>query len=122
MTDDFDWNRPTHYLLDEDHQVVPLKGNSLDDLTRWMEFFFDIDNRRVGLTQVGHYEISTVFIGLGRELFETMVSDPRSPHGPRYSSWRQDRYETWQEAVMGHNLTVWKYERRLADEKPQPQC
>lgn len=42
----------------------------------WGEWFNDIDNRRVARSIIGAWKISTVFVGVETQLFETMVFHP----------------------------------------------
>jgi hypothetical protein len=46
------------------------------DMDEWAAFFADAAGRRVARTEVGDYLVSTVFIGVGHQLFETMRFDP----------------------------------------------
>jgi hypothetical protein len=103
----------THYILDEDHNVVPAVSDfapfDLEGWTRWMEFFFDIENRRVGLDTVAGIEVSTVFIGMAGTLFETLITANNEQH-------LTDRYQTWQEARHGHRLAVRKLQLRYGED------
>lgn len=84
------------------HEVVSC---SPDDLN------WHISARRVALTKVGGCEVSTVFLGMDHgfgesrpQWFETMV------FGPGHEDY-QERYETWDEAVAGHERAVKLVER-----------
>lgn len=43
------------------------------DLIKWAEFFEDIENRRIGRNEHNQTLVSTVFIGMHDQMFETMV-------------------------------------------------
>lgn len=90
-------------------------------------------DRRVRLTYVGPYEVSTVFLGLDHNfsgngpaiLFETMTFLRRdlAPglHGDLGGSDVQamdDRYATWEEAERGHQRAV-DYLRAESGEEPE---
>lgn len=86
------------YKLNPDHSVEPCP-----DLFEWAIRFEEVD-RQVADTTIEDVRISTVFIGLdhsfGRHegpplVFETMV------FGGKYDGY-QDRYCTWDKAVLGH--------------------
>lgn len=80
-----------------------------DDPVKWVEFFQDVDNRRVALTKVKGMEVSTIFLGMDHRfvgdgppiLFETMVFKENSNHDEF-----QWRYCTWKEAEEGHRRVV----------------
>jgi hypothetical protein len=81
------------------------------DFTLWANQFENANARRVGLTKVGKYEISTVFLGIDHSfnggepiLFETMVFEP-----PSYSDIDMDRCSTYLEAEKMHAEFVEKY-------------
>lgn len=91
------------------------------DIKEWGEFMSDINNRRVVETYLneegdichgtGSIRVSTVFLGMDHnwsnrgsaKWFETMVfwSIPGEDHDDF-----MDRYETWEEAEMGHAKIV----------------
>lgn len=93
-------NKRKYYLLD-DGQVT-----TTDDLMAWAQWFETAD-RRVAVTQVGEYEVSTVFLGIDHNfsgdgepvLYETMVF--LDGHGTD-----SERYTTREEAIVGHNRMV----------------
>ena len=114
------------YILDG-HKAVPCKDSELSGM--WMTSF-DIDDRRVALTELKAHEVSTVFLGIDHNfglgpplLFETMVFNKipvwRMWLGylfPRFRfsfEWEADcrRYSTWEEAEQGHQEIVEKYRR-----------
>lgn len=85
-----------HWILDDEHNLVEV------DLETWARWFEDIENRRVGWTEVGDVKVSTVCLGIDHRfgegpplLFETMIFG--GPHD-QY----QERYSTWDEAQQGH--------------------
>lgn len=84
-----------------------LEGNNpvpCHDLETWANWFCKIENRRVEVTDLKDFQVSTVFLGIDHSwykdiplLFETMVfkSDNLLNDYCR-------RYHTWDEAVAGH--------------------
>lgn len=97
--------RHMFYGLDDDHNPIPLdlKDPNLEALMR------DVQKRRVALDEIGDYVVSTVFLGLDHcfsltgspILFETMIF----PKGG-FRDLHCERYETWNEAVAGHQRIV----------------
>ena len=97
-----------NYILDENGEPQGLDFND----PRNLEWFRLRDepgprNRRVGLTKVGGYEVSTVFLMLDHQfgdgppvLWETMVFG----EGP-WDQW-QDRYTSKADAEAGHKRIV----------------
>lgn len=90
-----------HYRLGDNHEVV-----REDDLLSWAAWMENAD-RRVYLTLVGPYRISTVFLGLDHNfgsgpplLFETMCFDGDDEEVNCL------RYETWEQAERGHKEIV----------------
>lgn len=89
------------YILDENNQ--PLMVNDLMTWAEWME----TGDRRVAFTDIDEVEVSTVFLGLDHSflsegppvLFETMI------FGGEHDGW-MERYSTWEEAEIGHNIAV----------------
>jgi hypothetical protein len=87
---------PRWYGLD--HQVI-----SLDDAERLLT---DVDARRVAVTRVGRYKVSTVFLVLDHDLlgigppvlYETMIFG-----GKKEPQWR---YCTREAALAGHDRVV----------------
>ena len=86
-----------YYYLDENRQPVEI------DMMSWAKRFEAREQRRVAWDEVGAINVSTVFLGLNHAwepdavpiLFETMV----------FGGWHdqdQERYATWDEAVVGH--------------------
>jgi len=74
------------------------------DLSKWGEWFEDLDNRRVAKTVIGDQTVYTTFLGIDHAfgggtpvLFETMVF-------PECDEW--ERYCTWEEAEVGHRAMV----------------
>ena len=95
-------------VLDKEHNVVPCE----DDDVEWDRIFSDDSSRRVGLTVVDGYIVSTVFLGINHRLttvdgdgppivFETMIFK-----GDSNTDLYMDRYCTWDEAVKGHEVAV----------------
>ena len=94
-----------HYVLDG-HTPVPA-----DDMTAWARWMArGIDARRVAATTVGHFLVSTVFLGIDHAfalddhtplLFETMVF-----RADGSSLDYQKRYPDWDSAEAGHQTAV----------------
>lgn len=115
-----------HWILDKDHNVVPA------DLMEWAKWFEDYENRRVRLTRVGLYYVSTVFLGIShnfgnlnepKQIFESMVyiknkhtiEIPDLPEAGIKGYSRevnnefldiQYRCDTWREAVAQHESVM----------------
>jgi len=91
-----------HYIL-EGHKPV-----MCEDINEWGKWFAKAD-RVLAQTKIGDIEISTVFLGLNHNyyksdppiVFETMVFG-----GPLDGE--QERYSTWEEAAIGHQIWVGK--------------
>ena len=87
-----------YYIL-VDKMVIPAK------LEEYIDWFKNIDNRRVIFNKIKDVEVSTIFLGIdhgfgGKSLFfETMV------FGGEYDNY-QERYATWEEAEIGHKKAV----------------
>lgn len=114
-----------HYILNEAHEVVPA------ELLEWARWFEDFNNRRVRLTRIGPYYVSTVFMGLNHSweedgpplVFETMVyiknrHTVKFPEIPEagIKGWEkqldsefldtQERCSTWDEAIVQHERVI----------------
>lgn len=92
--------RDFYYILDENHNII-----ATHDMMEWTQWFKE-GNIRVELTKLFDCSISTVFLSIDHSfggdipiLFETMIFG-----GPLNDY--QDRYATWEEAVIGHNEAV----------------
>lgn len=79
----------------------------IDDVLEWATQF-ETQNKIVEQTDIGDVLISTVFLGVDHSyfgstpiLFETMI------FGGNNNDY-QDRYSTWDEAVIGHQLACEK--------------
>lgn len=95
--------RPRHYILNENGEPV-----AEPDLKKWAQWFEkEYDGvRKIGYDEIGEITISTVFLGLNHQhgdgspiLFETMI------FGGEHDQY-QNRYETKEQAVAGHNKAV----------------
>lgn len=78
------------YILDEKHQ---LHRCGFETWAIW----FSTHERHVAKTDTKFHYVSTVFIGLSGQLFETMIFEDRD---------EQWRYDTWDQAVAGHAAAV----------------
>lgn len=94
-------NRDRYYAILDKHQV---KCVTFDVWGPWYED--NITKRHVAKSKIGDdVEVSTVFLGLNHgfggpeKWFETMI------FGGKLDGY-QRRYETWDEAVAGHELAV----------------
>lgn len=97
------------YILDG---KTPVRAESVEEWAVW----FETADRRVRLTRVGPYLVSTVFLGMDHNfgddgppiLFETMVYCEGVPGEFRGVSWldHQERCATWEEAEQQHLLMI----------------
>lgn len=95
------WLTNREYRILVDGELVPA------DLITWARWFEDGNNRRVAETFVGDVRISTVVLGADHSFgfavkplwFETMI------FGGDHDQY-QDRYETLEEAMQGHEKAV----------------
>lgn len=89
-----------HRAVLKDKKIVVV-----DDLIEWAKAL-EKQDRRVAQTEVGIYNVSTVFLGIdhgygSKQLwFETMV------FGQKSSDLYMDRYTTYEEAEEGHQRVV----------------
>lgn len=88
------------YILGKNHELIET------DLMTWVEFFDDINNRRVAKDIINGVKISTIFLGIDHNfgegkplLFETMI------FGGKHDQY-QERYPNWNEALAGHKKAV----------------
>lgn len=103
------------FTLDRNNQPQPER-----DRRAWMTWYEHAD-RRVALTQVGRFRVSTVFLGRPYPannslsgppyIFETMVFD--ADNG--IASFGIRHYRTWEAAAKGHDAVVveaqWQLDR-----------
>lgn len=78
------------YILNEAFEVVPAS------MTAWRAFYSN-PRRNIANTYIGDIRVSTVFIGLPNDIFETIIFFNDKDE-------RQDeyRYDTYKEALEGH--------------------
>lgn len=92
-----------YYKLDKNNK--PVLCQTIDE---WCNWFMDIENRRVAFyenrTSDLFISVSTVFIGVGSEPFETLTTF--TPNNYSYSESGITQYSTWNEAILGHNRKV----------------
>ena len=79
-------------------------------LMEWASLYRDMEYRRIGSTHIGHFWVSTVWLGLDHNywggppiIFETMVFDDRND---KAIDLYMNRYATEAEALAGHTDTV----------------
>lgn len=78
------------YILNEAFEVVPA------NMTAWREFFGN-PRRIIAKSYFGEIVVSTVFIGLPNDIFETIIFfNDRDGRQEEYT------YDTYQEALEGH--------------------
>jgi hypothetical protein len=113
---------PRHAILDENHGVVPVR--SWREWAEWSREAYkagDAGPRRVAVTTINGFWISTVFLGINHGFygpplwFETMVFPEEGEKAPPpeltgkiedFIKEIQIRYETWAEAERGHATVV----------------
>ncbi len=117
--------REFKYILNDANEPIPC-----EDVHVWGTWFERFENRKVARTEIGPWEISTIFLGLNHSfdngiplLFETLVSGPEQDTsvdtpvdlqelngGDAVASWLHGgyirRYATWTGAEDGHNEIV----------------
>ena len=110
-------NMSNYFKLNKDKTVTE---TSLEEFSKWVAEGQDED-QIVGKDKIGDAEVSTVFLGLDHSfgggkpvLFETMVFD-RSISAGNNTDIDGIRYNTWEEAVKGHNETVIKYGGKIKE-------
>ncbi len=98
-------NRIIGYKLDKNGQ--PKRVYSFLELANWLSR--NNEKRRIGLTEVGKFTVSTVFLmydhscGFGKPvLFETMIFNTITGKFKAY----QERYCTKKEAIKGHRKAI----------------
>lgn len=85
----------TLFILDKEKNVIPAS------IYKWARFFENKHNERnVGYTKINGLLISTVFIGLIHNIFETMIFREYEPLDYFKS------YATWEEAIEGHQKAI----------------
>lgn len=68
-------------------------------LIKWAQWFETAD-RHVAKTRIRDgVNVSTVFLGMGDQMFETMI------FGGKHDQY-QERFDTWQQAEAGHQVAV----------------
>ena len=111
-------NKLKLYILDGKTPV------EIDDLLEWAKKFeFDLQIRRVALTEEGKWRVSTVFLGIDHNysmngpplLFETMVFRGKE-------DFDQQRYATWEQAEQGHAHMCKKFNLTESVQVEHNQC
>jgi len=108
------------FILDKDGEAV-----EETDLLTWAKWFENsMEQRRVALTKIGKYTVSTVFLGVDYNftdsrkpiLFETMVFNEESRECGEDFDMGIDRYNTRKEALAGHEKIVEEVKKKQKDE------
>ena len=99
-------DHPLWYILDEDGET-PVRA-TVEECALWLST--EHHRKIVEQTQIGDYQVSTVFLGLDHNmsmapgkpvLWETMI------FGPDDEGY-QERYTSYKEAKLGHKKAVWQ--------------
>lgn len=102
------------YIL-EGYDNTPIPITDSVKWGKWMERQKGTTRRRVGLTKVGIYWVSTTFLGMDHNiydegpplLFETMIFESENLSAAvRDALNYQERYPTWELAEVGHEEAV----------------
>ncbi len=95
---------PQFYRLNKNNEVVPCNSTALG---KWIRT--DSNEHILGHEKVGRFLISTVFMGVDKNLFseipayfETMVFD----NGEESNIFPVSHYETYRQALQGHALKL----------------
>lgn len=107
------------YILDKDGEAV-----EETDLFTWANWFENsMGQRRVALTKIGKYTVSTVFISIdysfgGKKpiLFETMIFNDKDRECGEDFDMYTERYSTRKEALLGHEKIVEEVKKKQKDE------
>lgn len=101
------------FTLDKNNQPQPER-----DRRAWMTWYEHAD-RRVALTEVGHFRVSTIFLGRPYPLnnvkggppfiFETLVFDGEG----NIMAFGMRHYREWETAARGHDAVVVEAQRQL---------
>ena len=97
-----------HYILGPNHLAIPVR-----DTMEWARWF-EVNDRTVAQEYVGHYMVSTIFLGLDHQwspggpplLFETMIFNHAEWASHYYDEKYQDRCGTWDDAIDMHEEGV----------------
>lgn len=81
------------------------------DFMEWAEQFEDMSIRIVKQTDLPGYWVSTVFIGLGDNIFETMVF--KREYDEELEDYVVDYSDLWEERVQTHNEALESHERGI---------
>lgn len=111
-----------YWILDEDKNTVPL--DSSDESRRLVEeWLCSMDKRQVACTRIGELTVSTVFLVIAHPsfgsddtpmLFETMTFNSEGGEQAEIED-GFCRYQTWNEAVAGHNLIVESIAKQIGE-------
>jgi hypothetical protein len=106
-----------YYYLNDDHSISP---STLEEWSNQLEHMTFNESKNVAEDTIGNKLISTVWLGLDHNhfsvifiptgpplLFETMIFDTNASND--YSLGEdiyQDRYSTWDQAIIGHKKAI----------------
>jgi hypothetical protein len=91
--------------LDKNHKPVSIRW---DQVKEWEKWYQDINNRRIARTEINNLLVSTVFLTIDHgwsgtpQWFETMVFEDIDIGTDKFCR----RYETWEQALKGHDEVV----------------
>jgi len=87
-------NDKRNFILDDQNRVVP--ATMVEHMRFMAQCEFGGRNRVVAKTEVKGIQVSTMFLGYGKQcIFETMISGGQV--GEKFYQWK-----TWQTAEVGH--------------------
>jgi len=114
--------RIIHYIL-VDHIPVALNTDTEENLLEWIRWMQDYNRLRVAEDVVGSFSVSTYFLGRDRDypprLFQTIICERTEStclliddnvklidHVKSELDHLMWRYETWDQAALGHQKVV----------------
>jgi len=101
--------RPFRFINMRHFILTPDKLVRQTDLITWGNFLQKDKSRVIGYNIIENVIISTVFVGLEGQLFETGVITPYK------GMIIVNTYQTYEEALKGHRDTCWSYIDILED-------
>lgn len=108
---------PAYFILDKDGNIKPSHG------LEWCNWFSNIDNRTIKVSDVGNFKISTTFYGMNHAvyyidhyvdgiypMFETAIFD-----GHSILDDTPQKHKTKEEALEYHDKMVDKYSKSILE-------